>query len=89
MHQYVTFYLLQRHTNFVLLVSDGKELHHGILYHLCIGVTDKQAVIDCLSRAIKAGWTIEKPPRTTRQCRCAGTGEGTCHRWLRGMFPPT
>jgi arsenate reductase len=64
-HRYVTFYLPQRHTNFVLLVSDGKELHHDTLYHLGIGVPDKQAVIDWYARAVRVGWTIEKPPRTT------------------------
>lgn len=64
-HRYVTFYLPQRHTNFVLLVSGGKELHHDTLYHLGIGVPDKQAVIDWYDRASEVGWTIEKPPRTT------------------------
>ena len=64
-HRYVTFYLPQRHTNFVLLVSDGKELHHDTLYHLGIGVPDKQAVIDWYDRTVRAGWTIAKPPRTT------------------------
>ena len=64
-HRYVTFHLPHRHTNFVLLVSDGKELHHDTLYHLGIGVADKQAVIDRYYRAVAAGWTIDKPPRTT------------------------
>lgn len=64
-HRYVTFYLPQRHTNFVLLVSGGKELHHDTLYHLGIGVLDKQAVIDWYDRAVEAGWPIDKPPRTT------------------------
>ncbi len=61
----MTFHLPHRHTNFVLLVSDGKELHHDTLYHLGIGVADKQAVIDRYYRAVAAGWTIDKPPRTT------------------------
>jgi len=64
-HRYATFYLPHRHTNFVLLVSDGKELHHDTLYHLGIGVPDKQAVIDWHERAVRAGWPIAKPPRTT------------------------
>lgn len=64
-HRYVTFYLPQRHINFVLLVSDGKELHHDTLYHLGIGVPDKQTVIDWYERTVGAGWPIAKPPRTT------------------------
>jgi arsenate reductase len=64
-HRYVTFYLPQRHINFVLLVSDGKELHHDTLYHLGIGVPDKQAVIAWYEQAVRAGWPIAKPPRTT------------------------
>lgn len=64
-HRYVTFHLPQRHTNFVLVVSDGKELHHDTLYHLGIGVPDKQAVLDWYERAVRAGWPIAKPPRTT------------------------
>jgi protein-tyrosine-phosphatase/catechol 2,3-dioxygenase-like lactoylglutathione lyase family enzyme len=64
-HRYVTFSLPHQHINCVLLVSDGKELHRDTLYHLGIGVADKQAVIDCYQRAVEAGWSIEKPPRTT------------------------
>jgi arsenate reductase len=63
--RYVTFYLPQRHINFVLLVSDGKELHHDTLYHLGIGVPDKQAVIAWYEQAVRAGWPIAKLPRTT------------------------
>ncbi|VFU16358.1 conserved protein of unknown function (plasmid) [Methylocella tundrae] len=51
--------------NFVLLVSDGKELHHDTLYHLGIGVADKAAVVDAYQRAGAFGAHVEKPPRTT------------------------
>ena len=52
-------------TNFVLVVSDGKELHHDTLYHLGIAVADKAAVIRAYHLAREAGIKIEKPPRTT------------------------
>jgi hypothetical protein len=50
----------------VLLVSDGKELHHDTLYHFGIELADRSAVVvDAYHRASRAGWHIEKPPRTT------------------------
>lgn len=49
----------------MLLVSDGKELHHDTLYHLGIGVADKAAIIDAYDRAVAFGAHVEKPPRTT------------------------
>jgi protein-tyrosine-phosphatase len=52
-------------TNFVLLVSDGKELHHDTLYHLGVNVGTKAAVIQAHRRAKAAGWPIHKPARTT------------------------
>jgi arsenate reductase len=64
-HRYATFIRPDLHTNFVLLVSDGKELHHDTLYHLGIGVADKQAVIRAFQLAESAGVTVKKPPRTT------------------------
>ncbi|MGE4096154.1 MAG: VOC family protein [Candidatus Binatia bacterium] len=64
-HRYVTFLLPEQRTNFVLVVADGRELHHDTLYHLGVGVLDKQAVIDAYARAMAAGWAVEKPPRTT------------------------
>ncbi len=64
-HRYATFVRPELGTNFVLLVSDGKELHHDTLYHLGIGVADKAAVIDAYHRAKDAGLEVEKPPRTT------------------------
>ena len=51
--------------NCVLLVSDGKELHHDTLYHLGIEVADRDAVIDVYTRAVAFGANVEKPPRTT------------------------
>lgn len=64
-HRYATFIRSDLNLNFVLLVSDGKELHHDTLYHLGIGVADKAAVIDAYDRAIAFGAYVEKPPRTT------------------------
>lgn len=64
-HRYVTFVSEALHTNFVLLVSDGKELHQDTLYHLGIDVGTKDAVIEAHRRAEAAGWTIHKPARTT------------------------
>ena len=49
----------------MLLVSDGKELHHDTLYHFGIELANKSAVVDAYHRAGRAGWHIEKPPRTT------------------------
>ena len=64
-HRYVTFICPELRLNFVLLVSDGKELHHDTLYHFGIELADKSAVIDAYCRAVREGWHIEKPPRTT------------------------
>ncbi len=64
-HRYVTFICPEFRLNFVLLVSDGKELHHDTLYHFGIALADKGGVIDAYHRAVQAGWHIEKPPRTT------------------------
>ena len=64
-HRYSTFVRPELHTNFVLLVSDGKELHRDTLYHLGIAVADKAAVVRSYDLAKKAGFTVSKPPRTT------------------------
>jgi arsenate reductase (thioredoxin) len=64
-HRYATFVRPGLQTNFVLVVSDGKDLHHDTLYHLGIAVTDKAAVIEAYERARVAGLTVNKPPRTT------------------------
>jgi arsenate reductase (thioredoxin) len=64
-HRYSTFVRPELRTNFVLLVSDGKELHHDTLYHLGIAVHDKAAVIRTHELALAAGLTVTKPPRTT------------------------
>lgn len=66
-HRYATFIRTDLNLNFVLLVSDGRELHHDTLYHLGIGVADRDAVIDAYNRAVAFGAHIEKPPRTTWQ----------------------
>ena len=64
-HRYVTFVSKKLRTNFVLLVSDGKQLHHDTLYHLGIGVSSRDEVIAAYQRALAAGWPIHKPARTT------------------------
>jgi arsenate reductase (thioredoxin) len=64
-HRYATFVRPELNLNFVLLVSDGKELHHDTLYHLGVGVPTRTAVIEAYHRAVAAGVPIEKPPRTT------------------------
>lgn len=64
-HRYSTFVRPELHTNFVLLVSDGKELHRDTLYHLGIAVADKAAVVRSYELAKAAGLTVNKPPRTT------------------------
>jgi protein-tyrosine-phosphatase/catechol 2,3-dioxygenase-like lactoylglutathione lyase family enzyme len=64
-HRYSTFVHPSLRTNFVLVVSDGKELHHDTLYHLGIAVADKAAVIRTYQLALEAGIKVEKPPRTT------------------------
>lgn len=64
-HRYSTFVRPELRTNFVLVVSDGKELHRDTLYHLGIAVADKAAVVRSFELARAAGLTVSKPPRTT------------------------
>lgn len=64
-HRYVTFHRRDTKFNFVLLVSDGKELNHDTLYHLGMGVESKNKVIEFYHSAQSFGFHIEKPPRTT------------------------
>ena len=64
-HRYVTFVSEALRTNFVILVDDGKTLHHDTLYHLGIDVGTRAAVIAAHERARAAGWPIHKPARTT------------------------
>ena len=64
-HRYVTFVRPELRTNFVLVVADGKDLHHDTLYHLGIAVADRAAVIRADEQARAAGFTVSKPPRTT------------------------
>jgi protein-tyrosine-phosphatase/catechol 2,3-dioxygenase-like lactoylglutathione lyase family enzyme len=64
-HRYATFVRPELRTNFVLVVSDGKELHHDTLYHLGVEVADKAAVVRAYELAMAAGETVSKPPRTT------------------------
>lgn len=64
-HRYVTFVHPTLRTNFVIVVSDGLELHHDTLYHLGVAVPDRAAVIRAGALAQAAGVTVHKPPRTT------------------------
>jgi arsenate reductase len=64
-HRYSIFVRPELQTNFVLVVSDGKELHHDTLYHLGIAVADKATVIRVYGLAKAAGLTVSRPPRTT------------------------
>jgi arsenate reductase (thioredoxin) len=64
-HRYATFVSPDLRTNFVVVVADGKELHHDTLYHLGIAVAGKRAVVRAYELARAAGVTVAKPPRTT------------------------
>ncbi|MEZ4403046.1 MAG: VOC family protein [Kofleriaceae bacterium] len=64
-HRYATFLRPDLAVNFVLVVSDGKDLHHDTLYHLGVAVADRAAVIDAHARAVALGAAVIKPPRTT------------------------
>src|SRR5512146_699832 len=54
-HRFATFIRSDLSLNFVLLVSDGKELHHDTLYHLVIAFPDKSAVVAAYHLARAAG----------------------------------
>lgn len=64
-HRYATFIRPETRTNFVIVVADGKELHHDTLAHVGIAVEGKAAVIRADELARAAGVTVHKPPRTT------------------------
>ncbi len=64
-HRSATFVHPELKTNFVVVVSDGKELHHDTLYHLGIAVADKAAVVRAHELAKAAGAAVHEPPRTT------------------------
>lgn len=64
-HRYATFVRPDLATNFVVVVSDGVELHHDTLYHLGVAVEGKAAVIEAFHRANVLGAEVLKPPRTT------------------------
>jgi catechol 2,3-dioxygenase-like lactoylglutathione lyase family enzyme len=64
-HRYATFIRPDLGLNFVVVVADGKQLHHDTLYHLGIEVANRDAVIDAFHRARAFGAHVEKPPRTT------------------------
>ncbi|MDD2878079.1 MAG: VOC family protein [Acidiphilium sp.] len=64
--RYTTFIVPHLALNFVLLVNDkGEALDTYSLYHLGIGVADRDAVVTSYHRAVAAGAAVVKPPRTT------------------------
>jgi len=63
--RFVVFDDARLHNRLVFLVDDGKKLHQDTMYHLGIGVSSKADVLACQERAVEAGFTIEKPARTT------------------------
>ncbi len=63
--RYATFVRPEPQTNFVLVVSDGKELHPDTLYPLGTAVADKPVVVRTYELAKSANLTVNKPPRTT------------------------
>lgn len=64
-HRYAAFIRPDLGLNFVLVVADGKALHHDTLYHVGVAVADRSGVIEAYHRAVAFGANIEKPPRTT------------------------
>ncbi|MBR2573393.1 MAG: VOC family protein [Loktanella sp.] len=64
-HRYATFIRPDLGLNFVLVVADGKDLHHDTLYHLGLALPGKAAVIAAYHRALAMGARVDKPPRTT------------------------
>lgn len=64
-HRYVTIQRPEISLNLVLVVADGKTLNHDTLYHLGIGVDTQQQVVNYYHSAVKNGFHVEKPPRTT------------------------
>jgi catechol 2,3-dioxygenase-like lactoylglutathione lyase family enzyme len=64
-HRYVTFFREGNKFNFVLVTSGETELHHDTLYHLGMGVSSKDKVIEFYKSALENGFHIEKLPRTT------------------------
>lgn len=64
-HRYVTFIREDLKLNFVILANDGLELHKDTLFHLGVGLPNKDAVVTAYHRALEIGAEIHKPPRTT------------------------
>jgi arsenate reductase len=64
--RYATFVSATLRTNFVVVVvDDGKDLHHDTLYHLGVGLGARAEVVAAHHQARAAGWTVHKPARTT------------------------
>jgi protein-tyrosine-phosphatase/catechol 2,3-dioxygenase-like lactoylglutathione lyase family enzyme len=64
-HRSATFVRPELKANFVVVVADGRELHHDTLYHVGVELPDAAAVVDAGRRAAAAGFEVHKPPRTT------------------------
>ena len=64
--RFSTFIAPDLRLNLVLLVNDsGKPLDTYSLYHVGLGVADRDAVIESYHRALAMGVQVVKPPRTT------------------------
>lgn len=61
-HRYATFIRPDLGLNFVLVVADGKNLHHDTLYHLGVALPDKAAVIDAYHRVASFWGACRKAP---------------------------
>lgn len=64
-HRYVTLYRPDINLNLVLLVADDMTLNHDTLYHLGVGMATREQVVEAYHSAVKHGFHVEKPPRTT------------------------
>jgi catechol 2,3-dioxygenase-like lactoylglutathione lyase family enzyme len=76
-HRYATFVSEALRTNFVLLVSDGQDLHHDTLYHLGVDVGTRAAVIDAAAPRRSRGHgrfrSRRAPPGAARRCTSCGS----------------
>lgn len=64
--RFSTFIVPDLCLNLVILVNDRDEpLDTYSLYHVGLGVTNKEAVVAAYHRAVAAGAEIVKPPRST------------------------
>lgn len=64
--RFATFLSTALRLNLVLVVNDsGQPLDTYSLYHLGLGLLDRESVIESYHNALAQGWEVIKPPRTT------------------------